>query len=60
MAFTIFLLFASAYIRAALGGALKVIDYDRQYVIWSDDNHGCIGYSRPCQLPPFGPIGPLP
>lgn len=45
MAFTIFLLVASVYIRAALGGALKVIDYDRQCVIWSDDNHGCTGYS---------------
>ncbi|KAJ5685100.1 hypothetical protein N7536_007719 [Penicillium majusculum] len=45
MAFTIFLLFASVYIRAALGGALKVIDYDRQRVIWSDNNHRCTGYS---------------
>lgn len=45
MAFTIFLLVASIYIRAALGGALKVIDHDRQCVIWSDDNYGCTGYS---------------
>lgn len=45
MTFSTFLLLASVYIRAALGGALKVLDYDRQCVIWSDDNHGCTGYS---------------
>ena len=36
-----FLLLASIYARAALGGALKVIDFDRQCVIWSGDNSGC-------------------
>ncbi|CAG8134025.1 unnamed protein product [Penicillium nalgiovense] len=45
MAFCIFLLLTSAYIRAALGGSLTVIDYDRQCVIWSDDNYGCTGHS---------------
>ncbi|KZN84713.1 hypothetical protein EN45_088550 [Penicillium chrysogenum] len=45
MTFSIFLLLASVYIRAALGGSLTVIDYDRQCVIWSDDNYGCTGHS---------------
>lgn len=45
MAFSIFLLLTSVYIRAALGGSLTVIDYDRQCVIWSDDNYGCTGHS---------------
>jgi hypothetical protein len=45
MAFCISLLLTSAYIRAALGGSLTVIDHDRQCVIWSDDNYGCTGHS---------------
>ncbi|OQE55234.1 hypothetical protein PENNAL_c0439G01808 [Penicillium nalgiovense] len=45
MTFSIFLLLTSVYIRAALGGSLTVIDYDRQCVIWSDDNYGCTGHS---------------
>ena len=45
MVFSIFLLLVSVYIRAALGDTFTVIDYDRQCVIWSDDNHGCTGYS---------------
>lgn len=45
MALSIFLFLARVYISAALGGILQVIDYDRQCVIWSDDNHGCTGHS---------------
>lgn len=45
MALSIFLLLASFYISAALGGTLQVIDYDGQCVIWSDDNNGCTGHS---------------
>ncbi|KAJ5193085.1 hypothetical protein N7449_009227 [Penicillium cf. viridicatum] len=43
MLFSIFLLFVSLYVRASLGGTLSVVDYDGQCVIWSEDNHGCIG-----------------
>ncbi|KAJ5265410.1 hypothetical protein N7524_006428, partial [Penicillium chrysogenum] len=42
--FSIFLLLASVYIRAALGGSLTVIDYNRQYVIWSDNNYSYTGH----------------
>jgi hypothetical protein len=46
MALHILLLLVSIYIRSSLGGALKVIAYDGQCVIWSDYNHGCTGYSE--------------
>lgn len=47
MRFSILLLLASVYTRASFGGTLEVIDYDHQCVIWSNDNHGCTGYSAP-------------
>ncbi|CAP93386.1 hypothetical protein PCH_Pc16g07160 [Penicillium rubens Wisconsin 54-1255] len=50
MTFSIFLLLASVYIRAALGSSLTVIDYDRQYVIWSDDDYSYTGYSSSFSL----------
>ncbi|CAG8128714.1 unnamed protein product [Penicillium nalgiovense] len=50
MTFSIFLLLASVYIRAALGGSLTVIDYDRQCVIWSNDNYSCTGHSSSFSL----------
>ncbi|KAJ5111899.1 hypothetical protein NUU61_001529 [Penicillium alfredii] len=36
---------SGVFIGASLGGSLEVIDQDRQCVIWSNDNHGCTGYS---------------
>jgi hypothetical protein len=34
-------------IRTSLGASLGVINQDRQCLIWSNDNHGCTGYSEP-------------
>ena len=51
MTFSVFLLLASAYIRAAYCGTLTVIDHDRQCVVWSDGNYGCTGHSQPFALP---------
>jgi hypothetical protein len=33
------------FIRTSFGGALQVIDQDGECLIWSNDNHGCTGYS---------------
>jgi hypothetical protein len=35
------------FIRASLGASLGVINQDHQCLIWSNDNHGCTGYSEP-------------
>jgi hypothetical protein len=35
------------FIRTSLGASLGVIDQDRQCLIWSNNNHGCTGYSEP-------------
>ena len=42
---SIYLLLTGVYIRACYGGALEIIDYDTQCSVWSEDNHGCTGYS---------------
>ncbi|KAJ6115290.1 hypothetical protein N7486_001068 [Penicillium sp. IBT 16267x] len=46
----VYLLLTSVYIRVAFGGALQVIDYDNQCVMWSQDIYGCTGYSAPFAL----------
>ncbi|KAJ5264657.1 hypothetical protein N7505_007450 [Penicillium chrysogenum] len=46
MTFSIFLLLASVYIRAAFCGTHTVIDYDRHCVIRPDGNYGCTGHSE--------------
>ncbi|KAJ5152437.1 hypothetical protein N7492_009717, partial [Penicillium capsulatum] len=33
------------FVSTSLGGSLEVIDQGRQCVIWSNDSHGCTGYS---------------
>ena len=40
-----FILLASLYASASLGGTLEVIDNNGQCLIYSADNHGCTGYS---------------
>ncbi|KAJ5827892.1 hypothetical protein N7447_004655, partial [Penicillium robsamsonii] len=46
----LFLLLAILYIRTSYGGSVKVIDHDGECLMWSDDNHGCTGYSEPFAL----------
>lgn len=50
MLFVIFTLLVGIYIRATLGGSLLVIDNEGECLIWSNNNHGCTGYSAPFSL----------
>ncbi|CAG8344745.1 unnamed protein product [Penicillium salamii] len=45
MQLPMFLILASIFTGAAYCGALQVVDFDGQCVIWSSDNHGCTGHS---------------
>lgn len=50
MRFSNLVLLVGLYIRTSFGSVLEVIDYGGQCLIWSDDNHGCTGYSAPLGL----------
>lgn len=45
MQLPMFLILASIFAGAAYCGALQVVDFDGQCVIWSSNNHGCTGHS---------------
>jgi hypothetical protein len=45
MRLEIYAFFISVFIRTSVGSPLQVIDQDGQCVIWSNNNHGCTGYS---------------
>ncbi|KAJ5109910.1 hypothetical protein N7532_002555 [Penicillium argentinense] len=45
MRFSVPAILVRVFIRTSFGGALQVIDEDRECKIYSNDNHGCTGYS---------------
>lgn len=45
MRLEIYAFFICVFIRTSVGSALQVIDQDGQCMIWSNNNHGCTGYS---------------